>query len=75
MQGFDKIPPVVLEMWYSETQKRLLVGTFVDGPEPFSGMHNYTNREKSQASFNKNPTSGLRGDAITRLLQFWVKGK
>ena len=40
---------------------------FVDRPEPFSGGHNYTARGTSQTSF-KNPTSGLGGDRITRLL-------
>ena len=41
MQGFDKIPSVVLEeMRY----------TFVDRPEPFSGGHKKTTSGTSQTS-------------------------
>ena len=58
-----------------ENQRWLPAAIFVNRPEPFSGMHNYTAKGTSQANFAKNPTSGLSEDAITRLLQCLVKGK
>ena len=43
--------------WYrrrcdnGENQSWLPAAIFVDGPEPFSGVHNYTTRGTSRASF------------------------
>ena len=36
MQGFDEIPPVVLERMHNgEIQRWLPADIFIDGPEPF----------------------------------------
>ena len=41
MQGFDKIPPVVLEeIDKGENQRWLPAAKFVDGTEPFLDGHN-----------------------------------
>ena len=39
----------------------------MDRPEPNLGMLNKDTKETSQMNFEKNPTSSLGGDAITRL--------
>ena len=38
---------------------------FVNWPEPYLDVHNYTTGGTTRASLEKNPISGL-GDAITR---------
>ena len=58
-----------------ENQIWPLAAIFVDGPEPFSGVHNYTTRGTSQASFEKSDQWSRRCDNEKRFTDIRTYGR